>query len=64
MFSVSAEQTRQFAAQLVALANDLTNGPVNAQQLHQTLFDRADRRVLLHVENGRFTEGRLLDSAG
>ncbi|WP_330565339.1 hypothetical protein [Pseudomonas yamanorum] len=62
MFSASAAQNQQFSEQLASLAINLEGAPVLTQQLHQTLFDQADRRVLLHLENGKFTQGRLLDA--
>ncbi|WP_095049966.1 hypothetical protein [Pseudomonas sp. Irchel s3h9] len=61
-FSGSADNLQRFKSQLAALDNDLKNGPINARQLHRSLFDQSDRQVLLQVQNGQFIGGHLLES--
>lgn len=62
VFSLEESQRERFDKSLDALSNAVTTGITDTHRLHRMLFDQGEQRVLLQFENGRFTNGRLLDS--
>lgn len=61
VFSIEESKRDSFALQLDALTDLMTSGQGDTRELHRTLFGQGDRQVLLKYDNGRFTQGRLLE---
>jgi hypothetical protein len=61
VFRLEESKSEQFTMSLDSLTSTLATGPLETRRLHRMLFEQGEHQVLLQIENGQFTKGRLLD---
>lgn len=57
---IPADVAGKFSEQMQALQSELRSGPEGTRQLHNTLFNNAERSMLLYVEGGKISNAQLL----
>lgn len=61
VFRLEESKSEQFTMSLDSLTSTLATAPLETRRLHRMLFEQGEHQVLLQIENGQFTKGRLLD---